>query len=636
MSDTTAPILHGISLDRTNVAISGAPEVITVSINLSDAGGSKLSTGMDGNAPNQVRFFSHSGQFVDAVFYIPAGKSSGTFEADMTLGKFAEAGDWTVSYAYLHDNAGNQRFLEPSQPDSLLAGLKFTVTNPQSDAVAPEVKSISLNRSVVDFDAGQKTVVVTARITDSLAGVFTKQINAEYTPPQIVFISPSGQYVFGMFNDKDPDAGNAFDDVYTATLKLEESAEPGEWKVQALYVSDKAGNLAGVDRVVGGVDDLTFTVKNGLGDSGPPTVDWIAFGEPTLKSNGTSQFVVEARLTDDKSGLSDGTTAGGIGFAPPQVRFASDSGQSVDGIFDIADPISGTVKDGVFRAVVTLSAFAETGVWRVEHLLLSDEAGNIKYYRPEDTPQIPTDAIHLGTDLPDTIAGTPQEESIYGYGGDDTLDGASGDDTLSGGGGDDSVDGGDGDDTIVGGHGAGDDTYLGGAGFDRVTYTSAGKKIVVDLQKGKASGADIDTDKLKQIEGVLGGRAGDTIKGSKGANVIDGHTGKDKLTGDKGKDTFLFSTEPGKKNVDTITDFNRKDDTIALDASVFSGLEAGKLEKADFVVGRKARDKDDRIVHDDKKGVLIYDDNGSAKGGAAAFAKIGKGVAIGADDFIIV
>ncbi|MBN9022754.1 MAG: hypothetical protein J0H08_11815 [Rhizobiales bacterium] len=131
---------------------------------------------------------------------------------------------------------------------------------------------------------------------------------------------------------------------------------------------------------------------------------------------------------------------------------------------------------------------------------------------------------------------------------------AGGDDTLNGGDGDDTVDGGTGDDTIVGGHGAGNDVYKGGAGFDRVTYTSAKTKIKVDLEKGKASGGDIDKDKLVGIEGVLGGQAGDTIRGSKAANILDGHTGKDKLTGGKGKDTFVFSTELGQKNVDAITD----------------------------------------------------------------------------------
>jgi len=89
--------------------------------------------------------------------------------------------------------------------------------------------------------------------------------------------------------------------------------------------------------------------------------------------------------------------------------------------------------------------------------------------------------------------------------------------------------------------------------------------------EGKASGADIDADTLEQIEGILGGQAGDNLEGESGSNSIDGHTGKDKLTRGKGKDTFFFSTELGKKNVDTITDFNRKDDTIALDGTVFSG-----------------------------------------------------------------
>jgi hypothetical protein len=60
------------------------------------------------------------------------------------------------------------------------------------------------------------------------------------------------------------------------------------------------------------------------------------------------------------------------------------------------------------------------------------------------------------------------------------------------------------------------------------------------------------------------------------------------------------------------------------------------LSKSSFVVGTKAKDKNDYIVYDKAKGVLYYDADGSGKGAAVKFAQIKKGLAIDHKDFFIV
>ncbi|MGE8322865.1 MAG: beta strand repeat-containing protein, partial [Pseudomonas sp.] len=118
------------------------------------------------------------------------------------------------------------------------------------------------------------------------------------------------------------------------------------------------------------------------------------------------------------------------------------------------------------------------------------------------------------------------------------LVGGEGKDILYAGKGNDRVDAGDGDDLIVGGGGAGNNTYVGGAGADTVRYTSVAAKVTVNLSAGTASGADIGTDILSQIENIIGGKSDDSISGSSGNNVLNGYTGADTMIGGLGDDIY--------------------------------------------------------------------------------------------------
>nr|WP_246504863.1 calcium-binding protein [Microvirga antarctica] len=148
----------------------------------------------------------------------------------------------------------------------------------------------------------------------------------------------------------------------------------------------------------------------------------------------------------------------------------------------------------------------------------------------------------------------------------ETVPGSDANDTIIGGGGNDALSGHNGNDVITGG--SGNDSLAGGAGNDR----------------------------------LFGGRGNDTLEGG---------TGKDVLTGGAGKDTFVFASRLIKANVDRITDFSAKDDTIQLAKSFFGAISKGTLAEKAFVVGTKAEDADDRVIYSAKSGALLYDADGS-------------------------
>ena len=129
----------------------------------------------------------------------------------------------------------------------------------------------------------------------------------------------------------------------------------------------------------------------------------------------------------------------------------------------------------------------------------------------------------------------------------------------------------------------------------------------------------------------------DTLSGLAGDDELAGGLGIDKLIGGVGKDKFDFTTKLGKTNVDTITDFSAKDDTIQIDNAIFKGLKAGKLASSAFFTGTKAHDSSDRVVYDSKSGKVYFDQDGSGSKAAIHFATLtNKAKGIAAADFFVI
>ncbi|MBK1642360.1 hypothetical protein CKO12_10815 [Chromatium okenii] len=359
---------------------------------------------------------------------------------------------------------------------------------------------------------------------------------------------------------------------------------------------------------------------------------------------------------------------------------------AADGLVFTAPPsgkvnFSFKVSDGV-----ALSTSAATLTFNIEaaldDLVITGTAGS---------DQLVSNANVAGNDQLSGLAGN---DKLSSFDGNDTLDGGAGNDILDGGAGADSMIGGAGNDsyavdnvgdvvveTSTGGTdtvastlasytlaanvengrivstgasdltgnalnnlltaGNGDNVIDGGAGIDTVSYANATKAVTVNLttsaaQKTGGSGSD----RLTAIENLTGSNNADTLSGNSGANVLAGGGGNDKLTGGAGIDTFRFDSALKASNVDTITDFNIKDDTIQLENAIFKKLlTVGALSKTTSFVANTAgaaKDANDFIIHDTDSGALFYDADGSGAGAAVQFAIVTVGVALTAADFVVV
>jgi Ca2+-binding RTX toxin-like protein len=253
-----------------------------------------------------------------------------------------------------------------------------------------------------------------------------------------------------------------------------------------------------------------------------------------------------------------------------------------------------------------------------------------------------------GIDIEHLIASGSDAISLTGNAGDNVLDGNVAANTLDGGAGADVLKG-----------GSGNDTYYVDVSDDQVIEAAGGGIDTVIAFGSFSLSLDSEVEFLTAFNPggirLAGSNTANLIHGDSGADVLlglgdndtlYGGLGKDVLSGGLGKDVFVFDTAVAKKknaNIDTITDFNVKDDSIYLENAIFKGLgkkgsiaKPVKLSKDAFFLGNAAHDADDRIVVS-KDGKVYYDADGSGAQAQIQIALIQpKKLKMTAGDFLLI
>jgi Ca2+-binding RTX toxin-like protein len=211
-----------------------------------------------------------------------------------------------------------------------------------------------------------------------------------------------------------------------------------------------------------------------------------------------------------------------------------------------------------------------------------------------------------------------------------------------------------------------------------INYDGANGAVSIDLEAGEATDVDeennfIGYDRIvgevahargtRFNDSIAGAGNDESIRGRLGSDMIWGRGGDDKLWGDEksdrqgdgndtinggagndwmrgggGKDRFVFDAKLSEKtNIDTIEDFNVKDDTLILDNAIFAVGKAGKFDAALFADAKSEIGGKTRIIYDTKSGDLSYDADGSGKKfEAVQFATLDNHAKLTAADFAVV
>jgi Ca2+-binding RTX toxin-like protein len=190
------------------------------------------------------------------------------------------------------------------------------------------------------------------------------------------------------------------------------------------------------------------------------------------------------------------------------------------------------------------------------------------------------------------------------------------------------------------------DVLLDGSDFSYVDLLSGGDTITGDLILNGNAGEDIfignngdDTlnggagnDQLfgnENTDTLNGGEGSDLLDGGAGNDTLNGDLGMDVLTGGTGNDKFVFNTQLGATNVDTIADFdaggngNQSNDLVLLGSNIFAAL-GSSLDPSEFVINQSgaASGSIAQIIYNSGNGQLLYDADGAGGAAAVHFATI--------------
>jgi len=269
-----------------------------------------------------------------------------------------------------------------------------------------------------------------------------------------------------------------------------------------------------------------------------------------------------------------------------------------------------------------------------------------------------------------SITGTSGNDNLVGTTASDAINGGAGNDIITGGLGNDVMDGGDGMDAYIfadtNEHVTAEINDSGTSDDDLIIFsaTTPGTLTIfaddrgiesvwiatVALNNSGATALNIDasayTSELSifgnagpnllvgsNIRNSLAGAGGnDTLIGGNGIDYFFGGDGNDALTGGAGNDIFFFSHAPNALyNLDTLNDFTRGSDYIALDRADFSAFSSlsdyANILPGNFWSGAgviTAHDADDRIIYNTSTGALYYDADGTGANAPIQFAIMGS------------
>jgi Ca2+-binding RTX toxin-like protein len=226
-----------------------------------------------------------------------------------------------------------------------------------------------------------------------------------------------------------------------------------------------------------------------------------------------------------------------------------------------------------------------------------------------------------GGDGNDLLSGGDGQDAMYGDEGDDWLGGNWQSETTTDA---DSLHGGNGRDALYGN--GGDDVIYGGDGDEKGQIATASPDTVTDNL------VDFTTN-----AGLYGGGGDDRLDGGAGSDNLYGGLGNDLMSGGSDADSFFFDTAlNASTNVDRVRDFSRSEgDKIVLAETIFGEI-GPSLAKKEFVLGKKAKDGNDYIIANQKKGTVAYDGDGKGGEKAIVFATFEKGLKLSHNDFDIV
>jgi len=227
---STLPTISSGKILTPTVDVQTAPAAPAISVT--------FKTGAAGLESIYAYFYpsTSGGSFTEeySVPYQSKGPTKGTIA--MQSGHFslyAAPGNWTLSYLYIYDQAGNATYYGPSQLASLFPSVAIAVTNNgTTDANPPTVSAGAILTPKVSLSSAHPTFDVSLTLADDVSGV------AE----TVIFLTPPGVSGGCGYNNYPPSPVLSGTITNYGSLACFGTPSTGTWTIDGYLVCDAAGN----------------------------------------------------------------------------------------------------------------------------------------------------------------------------------------------------------------------------------------------------------------------------------------------------------------------------------------------------------------------------------------------------------
>ncbi|MCF6280629.1 MAG: Ig-like domain-containing protein [Candidatus Polarisedimenticolaceae bacterium] len=271
----------------------------------------------------------------------------------LEVGKYDEAGIWTLKQLTLTDAWGNELTLSTSALTNAGYATQFELINANADDLPPVLVSLDISTPAVDLESVDPKVRLALHSTDNLSGVALATFALR---------GPSGQFIYGQLPIS-PANTDFTGELQSQTVPS--YTEQGTWTLMDLMLQDAAGNTLQLSESAllarGIATEITFT---------GPTPDLTA---PELLALYTTTSLIDlvggpqtARFVMNTSDAASGVSRVGLTLKGPSGQHVSAEARSLDA-------------PNIWQAHLATSEIGgevETGIWQVDEATLEDAAGN--------------------------------------------------------------------------------------------------------------------------------------------------------------------------------------------------------------------------------------------------------------------
>ncbi len=350
--DNTRPVVTAVTLSKTSADTTAGADAVDVTVAASDPGGpgpaggvASVSLQLAGTpgtfaTPRSVRMVDTGGGSWSAHVVLPRGLAPGRYRPQVTV----------------VDGAGNYRSYGAGSED--VPGSPVLDIASIADRAAPRLASLRLSTTALSTRRTAKVMVVRVHATDARAGLLRVDVAASADRRRVV--STALRLV----------SGSAADGRWRGTLRIPRYLGNATWRIVSVGLADRVLNVRNL--TAGDLDrtrvDRSFRVRS-RPDAAAPTARRATFSATAVDvTAGDQQVVVQVHARDDAAGVS-------------AVRLRLLDPTDVDGGFDTAMArVSGTARDGIWQATVTLGQCGTVaGTWTAQ-LKLTDAAGRSRQY----------------------------------------------------------------------------------------------------------------------------------------------------------------------------------------------------------------------------------------------------------------